>query len=129
MTTNNVQIFLKDFGNFEITKYFDPESLSDLSAPQSSTKAEFFITNGDRLAVCKLPSVVEDTTFTLNASFLKEDNQRVYDAFIEQGTNLGRVSFSNGNVSRDYSQLWVSKGIDLKGNKAKFSDVSVKFQK
>lgn len=129
MSNNNSQIFLRNFGDFEITKYFDPQSLKDMEIPVQSTKAEFEVTNHDVLVTCKTPSVVEDTTFKLNASILKNDNDAVFRALSEAGRDLGAATFSSGNLSREYSQVVVSSPIKNMGNNATFTSVSVKFQR
>ena len=127
MPNNNAQIFLKNFGNFEITKYFDPEALKTLVIPSSSDAADFKITNGGELKTCVIPAVPEDTTLKLNGSSLKRDNARLYNALIVKGSELGQATFSSGNETTIFSSTVVSNELKLMGNPSEFSDVAVKF--
>jgi hypothetical protein len=129
MATNNVQIFFKNFGNFEITKYFDPESLKTLAVNPNGDVADFKITNNNELQTCIIPGVVEDTVLKVNASLIKRDNKRIYDALQIVGSELGEVLWSTGNETTTFSKCVVSVKMNLMGNPSEFADVSVKFHK
>jgi hypothetical protein len=129
MATNNVQIFLKNFGNFEITKYFDPEALKTLAVNPNGDVADFKITNNNELQTCIIPGVVEDTVLKVNASLIKRDNKRIYDALQIVGSELGEVLWSTGNETTTFSKCVVSVKMNLMGNPSEFADVSVKFHK
>lgn len=129
MTTNNAQIFLKNFSNFEISKYIDPDSLRSIMVPLNNEKTDFSIANGGELFPIIMNAVPEDTSFKINASALKRDNNTVFLALSSAGTNLGSVIFSNGNLTTNYTQVFVSKQLALSGNIGEFIDMSLKFQK
>ncbi len=129
MATNNVQIFLKNFGNFEITKYFDPEALKTLAVNPNGDVADFKITNNNELQTCIIPGVVEDTVLKVNASLIKRDNKRIYDALQIVGSELGEVLWSTGNETTTFAKCVVSVKMTLMGNPSEFTDVSVKFHK
>ena len=129
MATNNVQIFFKNFGNFEITKYFDPEALKTLAVNPNGDVADFKVTNSNEIQTCIVPGVVEDTTLKVNASLIKRDNTRLYEALQRAGTDLGEVLWSAGNETTTFAKCFLSVKMNLMGNPSEFTDVSVKFHK
>jgi hypothetical protein len=129
MANNNVQIFFKNFQNFEFTKYFDPEALKSLVIPNSSDAVEFKIINSGELKDCTYPAVPDDVTCKINAACLKRDNLRLYNALIVKGSDLGSAVFSSGIETVNFSTVRVSNELKLIGNPGEFSDVVLKFVK
>lgn len=130
MANNNIQIFLKSFGNFEITKYHEPDSLKTLVIDDVDYQLDHKIVNGGESVTGISPMVPGDTTLKLNSFLLKRDNARLFEALRNPTVDgLGAATGSNGNNTQQYTNIKVVTGFKQIGNPSEFNDVVVKFFK
>lgn len=130
MQNSNIRIFLKAFGNFELTKYHDPEALRTLVIDDVNYQITHNIINNGELASGTVPMIPADTTLKLHSYNLKRDNASVYDALRNPSVDgLGQVTVQNGNNTQNYSNVKVITGFKLTGNPSEFNEVVLKFVK
>lgn len=126
----NIQIFLKGFGNFELTKYFDPEALRTLVIDDVNYQMTHNMINNGEVGSGSSPMAPGDTTLKLHSYNLKRDNNTVFDALRNPKVDgLGMVTVNNGNNSQTYSNVKVVTGLKVTSNPAEFNEVTVKFFK
>lgn len=130
MQNSNIKIFLKALGNFELTKYFDPEALRTLIIDDVNYQITHNIINNGESASGAVPMTPGDTTLKLHSYNIKRDNQSVFDALRNPKTEgLGRVTVQNGNNTQEYSNMKVVMGFKMVGNPSEFNEITVKFFK
>lgn len=130
MANTNLQIFLKNFGNFELTKYHDPDALKSLVIDDLNYQMNHNILNSGEVVSGSVPMIPADTTLRLHSFNLKRDNARLYEALKNPTSDgLGAAVVSNGNNTVNYSNIKVSLGFKQVGNFSEFNEVSVKFVK
>ena len=127
--SSNAQIFLRNYGNYELSKIMDPEMLRDGIMPFDSTTADFSITNDGRLEACSIPMVPEDTNLKIKPKFLALENRPLFEALKKAGTSLGRISVVNGVLSQEYSDVRVGKPMSNALNTCAWVEISLKFVK
>lgn len=130
MSNNNAQIFVKNFGKFELSKYAEPDGLKTLVIDDVDYQMEYKKVNGGEVVGSQVDMMPGDTTINLNSFLLKRDNARMYEALRNPTIlGLGPVTVSNGNNTFDYSNLRVVTGFKQVGNPAEFQAVVFKFVK
>lgn len=130
MANNNIQIFLKNFGNFEITKYAEPDSLKSLVIDDVDYTIDYKKLNGGEIVGGQVDMIPADTSIKLNSFSLKRDQPRLYEALRNPvRTGLGAATASNVNNTQEYSNILVVTGFKQMGNPAEFNEVVVKFVK
>ncbi len=130
MQNSNIKIFLKALGNFESTKYFDPEALRTLVIDDLNYQITHNIINNGELASGSVPMTPGDTTLKLHSYNIKRDNASVFDALRNPSVDgLGQVIVQNGNNTQTYSNVKVVQGFKMVGNPSEFNEITVKFLK
>jgi hypothetical protein len=130
MPNTNLQLFCKSFGNFEITKYHEPDSLKTLVIDDVNYQITHNIVNSGEPVSGVSPMTPGDTTLKLNSFLLKRDNARLFEALRNPTTDgLGAAACANGNNTQQYTQVKVVTGFKQVGNPSEFQDVVLKFFK
>lgn len=130
MQNSNIKIFLKALGNFELTKYFDPEALRTLIVDDVNYQITHNIINNGESASGAVPMTPADTTLKLHSYNIKRDSETVFQALRNPKTEgLGRVTVQNGNNTQEYSNCKVVMGFKMVSNPSEFNEITVKFFK
>jgi hypothetical protein len=130
MQNSNIKIFLKALGNFELTKYFDPEALRTLIIDDVNYQITHNIINNGEPASGSVPITPGDTTLKLHSYNIKRDSETVFQALRYPKTEgLGRVTVQNGNNTEEYSNVKVVMGFKTVGNPSEFNEITAKFFK
>jgi hypothetical protein len=122
---NNSNLFLDKFAGEDFHAFCDPSQIADMDVQDAKQTADFTVTqNGAHLAKV-FNKVVDDTSYSVRATDLKQKNKALYDQLLIAGADLGQATLNRGNTTKTY-KISVSIPLVEKGNPAAFSSVSFK---
>lgn len=128
MPTNNPQLFLKNFSNYDLFQDADPDALKSYVIDDVAIANEFKITNGGT----KNKSVVNKATgpdaspLPINISNIKTKNAILYNS-LRNGDSLGAALFSKGSETINYSSVDLDQPTKLAANPAEYTEVALKY--
>lgn len=130
MTTNNAQLFLSDFNNYDLFQDADPDALKDFEINDVLESNEIMVTNGGTVNEMKINKSggVDESAIPINLSNLKNKNVSLYNA-LKKGSQLGAGVFSRDNETTNYSKITLTQAVMSKANPASYSNVPLKFFK
>lgn len=130
MTTNNAQLFLANFNNYDLFQDADPDALKDFEVNDVLEVNEIMVTNGGTVNEVKINKAggVDESPIPINLSNLKNKNISLYKA-LKSGSQLGSALFSRDNETTNYSKVTLGSSVMTKANPASYSSVPLKFFK
>ena len=129
MTTNNSQLFLNNFGGYDLFSKADPAQIADLMIEDAIETAQFTVTQDGSHKAKIFNQVVPDTQISIRASDVKNDNLRLYNALLRAGNDLGTATLNRGNTTTTYKIFNGEKPMIDSGNPASYAQVNLKFIK
>lgn len=130
MTTNNAQLFLSNYDNYDLFQDADPDALKDYEINDILEMNEIVVTNGGTVKERKIVKSggVDESPIPIRMSDLKSKNTSLYNAMV-RGDNLGAATFSRDNETKNYSLITLTQGVQPKANPASYSNVPLKYFK
>ena len=130
MSTNNAQLFLSNYSNYDLFQDADPDALKDFEVNDINEMNEIVVTNGGTINERRVikSGGVDESAIPVNMTNLKSKNTTLYND-LKAGNSLGAAVFSRDSETTNYSVIKLTEGVKTKANPASYSSVPLKFFK
>lgn len=132
MANNTIaQIFLQNFGGFDLTQAMDKADLEGLDLPIQNTQVTFVVTGDSDVNASVKPKEPDSITFKVLGRKIKELNPKLYNALQnpDKSRLLGPCTWSSGVETQKFSKVLIDKGLDKKGSYEMHTTITLKFIK